>query len=55
MTEEPKDKPVYKRQLKPEEKTIEKIQAGLAANEKAKHEPLLSADDLKKIMEENNE
>lgn len=52
MSEEKKDKPIYRRPLKREEKTLAKIQAGLEAKEKARKEPLLSADELKKILEE---
>jgi hypothetical protein len=55
MSEEKKEKPIYQRPLKREEKILAKIQAGLEAKEKARKAPLLSADELKKILEEKNE
>jgi hypothetical protein len=53
---EENEKPDFKKPATHEQKIFEKIGAGIEKNEKARKEPLLKADELQKILgEENNE
>ena len=49
------EKPDFKKPLTPGEKIMEKITEGVERSERKEKEPLLNADELKKILEDKNE